>query len=114
MWRCPMLEEEMDGKVYPLTDHYYNAVVAGGINASSLDMAKWMRFLLGHRPEVLPSGTIQKAFSPLIEIEYNNKYYQRWPGHLQSHYGFGWRIHKFQEGDSKETKNHVSPWRKCQ
>lgn len=91
-------------KSLPLTDHYYNAVVAGGINASSLDMAKWMQFLLGHRPEVLPSGTIQKAFSPLIEIEYNNKYYQRWPGHLQSHYGFGWRIHKFQEGDSKEMK----------
>ena len=91
-------------KSLPLTDHYYNAVVAGGINASSLDMAKWMRFLLGHRPEVLPSATIQKAFNPFIEIGYNNKYYQRWSGHQQSYYGFGWRIHKFQEAGSKETK----------
>ena len=91
-------------KRLPLTDHYYNAVVAGGINASSLDMAKWMRFLLGHNPEVLSPGTFQKAFSPFVEIGYNNKYYQRWPGHIQSHYGFGWRIHKFQEGDTRETK----------
>lgn len=91
-------------KSLPLKDRYYNAVVAGGINASSLDMAKWMRFLLGHRPEVLPSGTIQNAFNPFIEIDYNNKYYQRWPGHLQSYYGFGWRIHKFQEADSKAIK----------
>ena len=91
-------------KSLPLTDHYYNAVVAGGINASSLDMAKWMRFLLGHNPEVLSPGTFQKAFSPFVEIGYNNKYYQRWPGHIQSHYGFGWRIHKFQEGDTRETK----------
>ena len=100
----PHVRRKNGWKSLPLKDRYYNAVVAGGINASSLDMAKWMRFLLGHRPEVLPSGTIQKAFSPLIEIEYNNKYYQRWPGHLQSHYGFGWRIHEFQEGASKETK----------
>ncbi|WP_317172893.1 serine hydrolase domain-containing protein [Maribacter arenosus] len=91
-------------KSLPLTDHYYNAVVAGGINASSLDMAKWMRFLLGHNPEVLSPGTFQKAFNPFVEIGYNNKYYQRWPGHIQSHYGFGWRIHKFQEVDSRETK----------
>ncbi|MGB5435347.1 MAG: serine hydrolase domain-containing protein [Maribacter sp.] len=91
-------------KSLPLTDHYYNAVVAGGINASSLDMAKWMRFLLGHRPEVLASGTIQKAFNPFIEIGYNNKYYQRWPGHQHSYYAFGWRIHEFNEAGSKETK----------
>ncbi|NNK27591.1 MAG: beta-lactamase family protein, partial [Flavobacteriaceae bacterium] len=36
-----------------LNDHYYNAVAAGGINASSLDMAKWMKFLLGHHPEIM-------------------------------------------------------------
>jgi beta-lactamase class C len=100
----PHVRRKNGWKSLPLKDRYYNAVVAGGINASSLDMAKWMRFLLGHRPEVLPSGTIQKAFNPFIEIEYNNKYYQRWPGHQQSHYGFGWRLHKFQEGASKKTK----------
>lgn len=100
----PHAKRKNGWKSLPLTDRYYNAVVAGGINASSLDMAKWMRFLLGHRPEVLPSGTIQKAFNPFIEIGYNNKYYQRWTGHKRSYYGFGWRIHEFQDPGSEETK----------
>ena len=88
----------------PLKNKYYNAVVAGGINASSLDMAKWMRFLLGHRPEVAKSKTIKKAFEPFIQIDYNNKYYQRWPEHKQSHYGLGWRIHTLQKNDSAATR----------
>ncbi len=88
----------------PLTDRYYNAVVAGGINASSLDMGKWMRFLLGRNPEVLNQAIITKAFDPFIEIDYNNKYYQRWPGHKQSHYASGWRVHTYQESKHNEEK----------
>ena len=63
-----------------------------------------MRFLLGHNPEVLKSAIIQKAVDPFIAIDYNNKYYQRWPGHKQSHYGFGWRIHTYQESQAAEKK----------
>ena len=87
-----------------LTNKYYNAVAAGGINASASDMAKWMRFLLGHNPEIMDKSALQEAFDPFIEIKGRSKYYQRWPGHLSSHYGFGWRIHKFVEGDTKEEK----------
>lgn len=86
----------------PLRNRYYNAVVAGGINASSLDMAKWMRFLLGHRPEVMQQDDLQQVFKPFIALNYNNKYYQRWQGHVQSSYGFGWRIHEFQQPNSPE------------
>ena len=52
----------------PLKDRYYNAVVAGGIDASSLDMAKWMRFLLGHNPEVMNKAEISEVFQPVIGI----------------------------------------------
>lgn len=100
----PHARRKKGWKSLPLKDGYYNAVVAGGINASSLDMAKWMRFLLGSNPEVLPSAIIEKAFKPFIEIDYNNKYYQRWTGHKQSHYGFGWRIHTYQESASSPEK----------
>lgn len=100
----PHTRRKKGWKSLPLKDGYYNAVVAGGINASSLDMAKWMRFLLGGNPEVLPSAIIEKAFKPFIEIDYNNKYYQRWTGHKQSHYGFGWRIHTYQESASSPEK----------
>ncbi|TMM57138.1 beta-lactamase family protein [Maribacter algarum] len=89
-------------RTLPLRDRYYNAVAAGGINASSLDMAKWMRFLLGHNPEVMKEEALQEVFNPFIAVNNHRKYYQRWPGHLQSSYGYGWRIHQFQETEASE------------
>jgi beta-lactamase class C len=91
-------------KAKKLTNNYYNAIAAGGINASAFDMAKWMRFLLGYNPEIMSKSALAEAFDPFIEIKGHNKYYQRWPGHLSSHYGFGWRIHKFVEGDTNQVK----------
>lgn len=91
-------------KPIALTDNYYNAIAAGGINASSLDMGKWMRFLLGHNPDVLSKTALSEAFNPFIEIPGRNKYYHRWPGHQKSYYGYGWRIHKFLEGDATTEK----------
>jgi beta-lactamase class C len=87
-----------------IRDNYYNAVAAGGINASTADMGRWMRFLLGHNPEVMDRAALEEAFQPFIEIKGRSKYYQRWPGHVSSHYGFGWRIHTFAEGDLKQEK----------
>lgn len=91
----------------PLKNRYYNAVVAGGINASSLDMAKWMRFLLGHNPEVMQKTAVAEAFQPFIEHKGHSKYYQRWPGHVKSSYGLGWRIHQFQD---TETNKDITVW----
>ena len=87
-----------------LRNSYFNAVAAGGINASAEDMAKWMRFLLGHNPEIMSKQALKEAFNPAIEITGHYKYYQRWPGHQASYYGFGWRIHKFVEDQSKQEK----------
>jgi beta-lactamase class C len=89
-------------KKLSLRDNYYNAIAAGGINASPIDMGRWMRFLLGHNPEVMKHEAIEDAFTPFISFNNKSKYYQRWEGHLQSAYGYGWRIHKF---ENKETNN---------
>ena len=91
-------------RTLPLTDKYYNAVLAGGINASSEDMGKWMRFVLGYNPDVLQSAAIQQVFNPFITFKNKNKYYQRWDGHLKSSYGFGWRIHEYKTSDSKSIE----------
>lgn len=91
-------------KSISLKDKYYNAIAAGGINASPIDMAKWMRFLLGHNPEVMPKGAIEQVFKPFVELNEHRKYYQQWPGHVKSGYGFGWRIHTFQDEASGALK----------
>lgn len=96
----PHVKKRSGWRKLPLRDRYYNAVSAGGINASSLDMAMWMRFLLGHNPEVMSKRAIEEVFKPFIDINNHRKYYQRWPGHLRSSYGFGWRIHQFQDDNS--------------
>ncbi len=93
-------------KPLKLNHHYYNAVAAGGINASALDMAKWMRLLLGHCPEIMDKSALNQAFTPFVEIKGHSKYYQKWPGHVSSYYGFGWRIHKFVENNDQKTMFH--------
>lgn len=104
----PHAQRRGSWKTLPLSNNYYNAIAAGGINASSLDMAKWMRFLLGHNPELMDKAALGETFDPFVEIKGRSKYYQRWPGHLSSYYGFGWRIHKFLEdgGDEEKTIWH--------
>ena len=91
-------------KSLELTNSYYNAIFAGGINANAVDMGKWMRFLLGHKPEVMSGHSIKEAFNPFVEIKGGNKYYYHWPGHISSYYGFGWRIHTFKENSTDKEK----------
>ncbi len=93
----PHVKRRTGWNAMPLKDRYYNAVTAGGINASAEDMGKWMRFLLGRNPDVMESAEIQEAFTPFISFKNHRKYYQRWEGHLKSSYGFGWRIHQLQD-----------------
>ena len=66
-----------------------------------------MRFLLGHNPEVMKKAALDEVFQCVIELKDYNKYYQRWPGHIKSSYGFGWRIHQFQDAD---TKGDITIW----
>ncbi len=87
-----------------LTDSYFNAVAAGGINSNAVDMGKWMQLLLGHKPEVMGGQAIKEAFTPVIKIPGRSKYYQRWPGHKASYYGLGWRIHTYDSGDASGQK----------
>jgi len=103
----PHVRRRRGWSTLPLRDKYYNAVAAGGINASSLDMGKWMRFLLGHNPEVMKGKVIEEVFKPFVSVNNRRKYYQRWPGHLQSSYGFGWRVHQFQD---TETNTEFTVW----
>ncbi|MBC8768120.1 beta-lactamase family protein [Arenibacter sp. BSSL-BM3] len=100
----PHTKRRNSWRTLPLSDNYYNAIAAGGISASAVDMAKWMRFLLGYNPELMTKNALAETFTPFIEIKGESKYYQRWPGHTSSYYGFGWRIHKFLENGSNNEK----------
>ena len=95
-------------KKLPVNKKYFNAIPAGGINASAEDMGKWMRFLLGNKEQVLSKKDLAEVFKPQIEIPDARKYYQRWKGHLRSSYAYGWRIHEFIDSNtgSQSTMIH--------
>ncbi|NND34310.1 MAG: beta-lactamase family protein [Saprospiraceae bacterium] len=74
-----------------LNKKYYNAVSAGGINASIDDMAAWLKVLLGNRPDIIGSEHLDHIFEPVVKN--NNKAgFHGWKGVKETHYGIGWRI----------------------
>ncbi|MGB3775669.1 MAG: serine hydrolase domain-containing protein [Leeuwenhoekiella sp.] len=100
----PHLTSYNGWRIRKINAKYFNAIAAGGINASALDMAKWMRFLLGHNPEIASRKVLEDVFIPEVEIEGKNNYYQQWPGHLTSKYAHGWRIHEFQNSENDQIE----------
>lgn len=79
--------------------HYYNVVSAGGVNATPIDMRKWLSAVMGYHPDVISPNAQTIAFSPYINTSSDWKYFNRWIGFESSHYGLGWRIIK--------TKNNL-------
>ncbi|MGD1891763.1 MAG: serine hydrolase domain-containing protein [Cyclobacteriaceae bacterium] len=76
----------------PISENYYNVPSAGGINASTLDMAQWLNALLGNRPEVLPPQLLDSVFTPQIKTPIENRYFRHWNELEGADYGLGWRI----------------------
>lgn len=74
-----------------ISKKYYNAVSAGGINASATDMGKWLLLLTGHYPDVISEETLEEIYDPLATI-HNRRYSRYWDGVNESHYGMGWRV----------------------
>lgn len=89
-----------------LNQKYYNAIAAGGINASASDMGKWLYLLLGQRPDVVTRQSLEAALSPQIASKDHYRYYSKWPGHKTSYYGFGWRMHTFDTPSGPDTLVH--------
>ena len=74
----------------PLKNNYFNAVSAGGINASISDMGQWLLLLTGNRPDLIKDETLDQIFKPISEIP-NKRFSRYWKGVNSSYYGMGWR-----------------------
>ncbi len=74
----------------PIKNNYYNAVSAGGINASISDMGQWLLLLTGNRPDLIKDETLDQIFEPTSTIP-NKRFSRFWDGVNESHYAMGWR-----------------------
>ncbi|HEX9970826.1 MAG TPA: serine hydrolase domain-containing protein, partial [bacterium] len=74
---------------------YYNVPPAAGVNASILDMARWLRAMMGGSPEIIPLDVIKQVTTPVIPTPQEKRKF-RWRDHLKdAHYGLGWRIYDY-------------------
>jgi len=92
----PHFYSAREQKYVPLKNSkkYYNAVSAGGVNASISDMACWMQLLLGNRQDIISDSTLNYIFNPVIKVN-TRRYSRRW-GTRRSDYAMGWRVVNFQ------------------
>ncbi len=74
---------------------YYNVLPAAGVNASILDMARWLRAMMGGSPEIIPPDIIKQVTTPVIPTP-QEKRKLRWRDHLKdAYYALGWRIYDY-------------------
>ena len=78
-------------KVLP---NYYRVSAAAGVNASALDMGKWLMAQMGSHPDVLEPDVIQNLIRPRVKTK-REIYRKHWKDILtDAHYGLGWRVYQ--------------------
>jgi beta-lactamase class C len=81
-------------KVLP---NYYRVSPAAGVNASALDMGKWLMAQLGSHPEIIRPEMVATVTRPRVKTK-REIYRRHWKNMLtDAHYGLGWRV--YQLGD---------------
>lgn len=76
-----------------LSRTYYDVSPAAGVNASITDLSRWLRFLLGHRPDLLSEKTLAEVFRPHVDIPWKDKTLGNWRSLMdRAHYALGWRV----------------------
>ena len=78
-------------KVQP---NYYRVLPAAGVNASVLDMGKWLMAQLGSHPDIINQEMIAALTRPRVKTK-REIYRRHWKDLLtDAHYGLGWRIYQ--------------------
>lgn len=80
-----------------ITPKYYNAISAGGINASISDMAAWIQVLFGNRPDVVSSDVLAEVYHPYINTSDKDLFFNKWQGVSSSHYAMGFRFLSYKD-----------------
>ncbi|MEM8888822.1 MAG: serine hydrolase domain-containing protein [Bacteroidota bacterium] len=80
-----------------ITPKYYNAISAGGINASISDMAAWIQVLFGNRPDVVSPEVLAEVYHPYINTSDKDLFFNKWQGVSSSHYAMGFRFLSYKD-----------------
>jgi len=89
-----------------VNDNYYRVAPAAGVNASALDLGRWLVANMGYRPDVVRPDIVQGLTRKRVHTarELRRKGWRELLG--DAHYGLGWRIYSI---DGQDLVTH-SGW----
>ncbi len=107
----PHVKSRGQWKTIKVQPNYYRVAPAAGVNASALDMGKWLAAQLGGQPTVIDPAVIHTLTEPRVATvrDTRRKY---WRDLLsEAHYGLGWRIYSLGEHQIAYHSGWVSGYR---
>lgn len=91
--------------------NYYRVAPAAGVNASALDMGKWLQAQMGGAPEIIDPGMVRTLTQPRVSTV-REKRRKHWRELLSdAHYGLGWRVYQLGEHRIAYHSGWVSGYR---
>jgi len=74
--------------------NYYTVAPAAGVNASIMDMAKWVRAQMGYNRDILSPKLLSTVTKKRVQTRREMRK-RMWRPHLSNaYYGYGWRIYE--------------------
>jgi beta-lactamase class C len=98
-------------KTIRVKPNYYQVAPAAGVNASALDLGKWLVAQMGGQPAVIDPAVIDTLTEPRVETRRDTRR-RYWREMLSAaHYGLGWRIYRIGEHQIAYHSGWVSGFR---
>jgi beta-lactamase class C len=84
-------------RVIPIKAPYYAIPAAGGVNASLLDMTRWLKAQMGGASDVVPPAVLDLIHTPrVVSPAESARMRQVSPRFRAAQYAFGWRIYNYE------------------
>lgn len=107
----PHVKSKGRWKTVKVKPNYYRVAPAAGVNASVLDMGKWLAAQMGSDPAVINPLLVDKLTEPRVKT-IRDKRRKHWRDMLSdAHYGLGWRIYQLGEHEIAYHSGWVSGFR---
>ena len=107
----PHVKSRGKWKTVKVKPNYYRVAPAAGINASVLDMGKWLTAQMGGNPTVIDPDMVDTLTEPRVKT-LRDKRRRHWRDVLSdAHYGLGWRIYQLGDHEIAYHSGWVSGYR---
>jgi beta-lactamase class C len=107
----PHVKSRGKWKTVKVKPNYYRVAPAAGVNASALDMGKWLMAQMGGNPAVIDPDMVETLTRPRVKTVRDTRR-RYWRDMLSdAHYGLGWRLYQLGNHEIAYHSGWVSGYR---